>query len=271
MRGRLQFVFVMAMAAALTAPQYVRSEPFWSPLSGEWLVTIKGNLNGSPAYPGARAMSFFPYPSLSVRRAGTSLAFSSPDDNLSFALIDNGWFKFGPSAKYIAARRAADHRELAGLRNVDWTLETGAFADIWAHRNLRFRIDARYGFHGHKGVAADVGADYVHRQGKWTLSFGPRLAAGSMKYTRAYFGVTPGEAALNPRLNPWRPNGGIVSAGSATAVSHDLNTQWRGALWGRYDRLVGQAGSSPISTNVGSRNQFTIGATLAHTFSLRVP
>ncbi|MGE3644882.1 MAG: MipA/OmpV family protein [Beijerinckiaceae bacterium] len=265
------FVFVLPLATVLAFAGAARAEPLWSPLSGEWLVTVKGNLTGSPAYPGARDLAFFPYPSLSVRRAGTPLAFSSPDDNLGFAVIDNGWFKFGPSAKFVGARRAADHSELVGLRDVDWTLEAGAFAELWAHENLRFRLDTRYGFHGHKGMVADVGADYVHRTGKWTLSAGPRLALGSVRYMRSYFGVTPAEAVLNPKLTPWRPGGGIASVGVAAAASYDFTDRWRGTLWGRYDRLAGQAGSSPIPTNIGSRNQFTLGATLAYSFSLRIP
>lgn len=272
MRLRKNFlVRALSLAAALALAGGAKAQPFWSPLSGEWLVTVKANLTGSPAYPGARDMRFFPYPSMSFRRAGTPLAFSAPDDNIGFAVIDYGWFKIGPSVKFVGARRSADHRELTGLRDIDWTLEAGAFAEVWASQNLRFRIDTRYGFHGHKGMVADLSADYVHRSGKWTLSAGPRLAMGGARYTRAYFGVTPAEAVLNPVLTPYRPGGGVTSLGAAAAASYDFSDQWRGTLWGRYDRLVGQAGSSPIPLRLGSRNQFTVGATLAYSFTFRVP
>lgn len=259
------------MAGALSMAWPDAAEPFWSPLSGEWLVTVKANLTAAPQYPGSDQLAFSPTPGLSIRRAGTPLAFSAPDDNIGFAIIDTGRFKLGPSAKFVSARNAGDYRELAGLRDVDWTLEAGLFAEFWATDNIRLRGDIRYGFHGHRGVVADLGADYVHRDGPWTLSGGPRLVLGNTSFTNATFGVTPAESLANGVLPAYAPGGGLTSAGAAAAVSYDWNPQWRTTLWGRYDRLTSDAGKSPIPTLTGSRNQFKIGATLAYTFNLRIP
>jgi len=262
---------LVAGFAPFLAGTPAHAEPFWSPISGEWLVTVKGNFTASPQYPASKDWGFSPFPSLSVRRAGTPLAFSSPDDNLGFALIDHGWFKFGPSAKFVAARNSADHRELLGLRDIDWTIEAGLFAEFWANENIRLRADIRHGFHGHRGFVADLGADYVHRSGAWTFSGGPRLALGDTKYMSRTFGVTGPESLANGVLPVFAPDGGFKSFGAAGAVSYDWNANWRTTLWGRYDRLAGDAGRSPVATLTGSRNQFTLGATVAYTFNLRIP
>lgn len=261
----------LLLSSALSTTSPATAEPIWSPLSGDWLVTVKANLTTAPQYPGSDQMALSAFPSLSIRRAGTSLTFSSPDDNIGFAIIDTGRFKLGPSAKFVSARNSSDYRQLAGLRDVDWTIEAGLFAEFWTTDNIRLRGDIRYGFHGHRGVVADLGADYVHRNGPWTLSGGPRLALGNTRFTNAMFGVTAAESLANGVLPAYAPSGGLTSAGVAAAVSYDWNDKWRTTLWGRYDRLLSDAGQSPIPTLAGSRNQFKIGATLAYTFDLRIP
>lgn len=257
-------------ALASLAHPAAAQQPF-SFLSGEWLVTFKGNVVALPSYPGASDMSVLPYPSLSLRRAGTPESYSAPDDTISFALYDAGWLKAGPAGRFVGARRAKDHRELVGLRDIDWTLEAGAFAEFWPTEKLRTRAELRYGFHGHRGIVADFGADWVERFGAWTISGGPRLRVGSDRYMASYFSVSPAEALINTRVSPFDAKSGIASAGLAAAVTYKWSEQWRTTVHGRWDRLTGDAGRSPIPTQLGSRNQFTVGATLAYTFSMRVP
>lgn len=252
------------MAAMLSVP--AQAQEAFSFLSGEWLVTVKGNITASPSWPGSSDLSVLPYPSLSIRRAGTPQSFGAPDDAISFALYDIGWLKAGPAAKFLGARRAADHRELTGMRDVDWTLEAGGFLEFWPIEKLRTRLELRYGFLGHRGVVGDAGADWVERFGAWTLSGGPRLKLASNRFADSYFSVTAAEAALNGRVTAFDAKGGLVSAGLAGAVSYDWTPQWRTTVHARWDRLTGDAGKSPIPTQLGSRNQFTLGATVAYTF-----
>lgn len=259
----------MASLICLSSPAFAGDA--FSFLSGDWLVTVKGNLVSSPSYPGASSNVLTPYPSLSVRRANTPAAFSAPDDTISFALYDAGWLKAGPAGRFIGARRAANRAELTGLSSVDWTLEAGGFVEYWATPKLRARAELRYGFHGHRGLVFDAGADWVERVGAFTLSGGPRLRIGSDRFMQSYFSVTPAEAALNGRVTPFRAEAGLASAGLAAAVSYDWTDRWRTTVHGRWDRLTGDAGKSPIPRQLGSRDQFTVGATLAYTFSLTIP
>jgi outer membrane scaffolding protein for murein synthesis (MipA/OmpV family) len=255
-----------AIAAGLLVSSPASAEQIFSFLSGEWLVTARGNLVASPSYPGSSSLSVLPFPSLSVRRAGAPETFSPPDDTISFALYDVGWLKAGPAGRFIGARNSRDHTELTGLRNVDWTAEAGGFLEYWPVEKIRTRVELRYGFHGHRGIVTDASADWVERMGAWTISAGPRLRFGSARYVTSYFGVTPEEAAANRRVSAFDAKGGLASAGLAAALSYKWNEQWSTTLHGRLDRLTGDAARSPISSQLGSRNQFTVGANIAYTF-----
>jgi outer membrane scaffolding protein for murein synthesis (MipA/OmpV family) len=259
-----------ALAAGLLVSSPASAEEFLSFLSGEWLVTAKANLVASPAYPGSSRLSVLPFPSLSVRRSGSPETFSSPDDTISFALYDIGWLKAGPAGRFLGARDSKDHAELTGLRKVDWTAEAGGFVEYWPVEKIRTRLEVRYGFHGHRGIVTDAGVDWVERKGAWTISAGPRLRFGSARFMSSYFGVTVDEAAANRRIRDFDAKGGLASAGLAAAVSYKWNEQWSTALHGRLDRLTGDAARSPITSQLGSRNQFTVGANIAYTFPVTV-
>lgn len=265
---------VLGLLACLApAAAQAQSSPF-SFLSGEWLVTAKGNIAAAPSYPGADSMRAIAYPSLGFRRPNEPETFGAPDDPISLALVRSGGLRMGPSLKFVGARKAADEAELAALRDVDWTLEAGAFVEYWFSPNVRTRADVRYGFHGHKGVVADIAGDFVAPVGAWTFSAGPRMTLASGVYMDAYFGVTSGEAATNlaiPDTAAFAPGGGVRSVGLAGAATYRFSPQWAATAYARWDRLVGDAANSPITRVIGSPNQYTVGASLAYSFTIRIP
>jgi outer membrane protein len=234
-----------------------------------WIVTVSGNAVALSAYPGASSFSFTGYPSLSFRRASTPPTFSAPDDNISFAIYDNGVVKAGPSAKFVGSRRATDHRELTGLRDVDWTIESGAFVELWPMQKLRTRVDLRYGLHGHGGIVADLGADYVESFRNWILSAGPRASLGNGSFARTYFSVSPSEAIANGRITPYTASGGLTSLGATAALSYIFSPEWRATGYMRYDHLTGGPAKSPIIRVLGTSEQFTYGLKLSYSFSTK--
>ena len=235
--------------------------------SDSWIVTLKANGVIGPAYPGAKSFGAIAYPSLSVRRASTPASFSAPDDKISFALFDQGSIKAGPSARFIGARKAGDHHELTGIHDVDWTMEGGAFLEVWPMQNLRARLDVRRGLHGHQGMVADVGLDFVQPYGAWTFSIGPRASLGDHSYSAAYFGVTPQDAVSNGRATAFNPSGGLTSVGATAAATYQFSPQWATTGYVRYDNLVGQAAKSPIVRVLGKEQQFTLGVKVSYSFS----
>jgi outer membrane scaffolding protein for murein synthesis (MipA/OmpV family) len=102
----------------------------------------------------------------------------------------------------------------------------------------------------------------------WTLAVGPRLGLASRDYMNTYFSVTPAEAAANGRVTPFQADGGIRNVGVAASAKYKWSEAWSTTVFAGYNRLLGDAGDSPIPRVLGSRDQFGVGFTLAYTFAM---
>jgi len=251
----------------------------WSGLAGavdlidpqpaaEWIVTVNGKVTVSPSYPGAKTLAVLPYPTLSLREAGTPASFAAPDDNVSLALFDNGWLKAGPALKFIGSRNARDNHDLLGLSTVPWSIEAGAFIELYPLKQLRTRIEVRQGFHGYSGLYADFGADWIQPWGQWQFSLGPRLALAGDGFMKTYFSVSAAEATAIGTITPFKARGGLVSLGMAGAATYRWSPSFAMTGWLRYDRLQNDAAASPIVSNLGSRNQFSFGLIGSYSFNM---
>ncbi|MFV0279855.1 MAG: MipA/OmpV family protein [Rhodoblastus sp.] len=254
------------LALALASPLALSAAIASDRASQGWTITLKANAGMSPAWEGAKELSPYILPGLSVRRAGSPLTFSAPDDSAGFAIYDENWLKAGVVGKLKGPRRSSEHPELRGVHDIDWTIEAGLFAEFWPIEKLRARIEARHGFVGHHGNIVDFSVDWVERRGPWTVSLGPRMSLADTRYMDKLFGVRPYEAAMIGRLPAYRAEGGAKSFGLAGAVSYEWSRTWTTTAYARYNRLIGSASDSPLVTALGSRNQFTIGAIVAYSF-----
>jgi outer membrane scaffolding protein for murein synthesis (MipA/OmpV family) len=237
-----------------------------------WTITIGGIGIVEPLYPGASRYGPSGMPILDFRRAGTPEEFSAPEDSFGFAVIDTPWVKLGPVVALRGGRFASIDRRLRGLKTWPYTVEGGAFLEVWpVPGTLRTRLELRHGLRGNDGFIANLSADAVHRIGRFTLSGGPRLAFADTPLSALEFGVTPAEAALNGLVTPFRAHGGLQSIGVGAALSYRWSPHWTSIVYADYARLVGSAADSPITRRLGSANQFTAGIGLAYSFDTRLP
>jgi outer membrane protein len=237
-----------------------------APAQTGYIVTITGDVQGAPRFPGSDEMTAFFYPGVDWRRVGEPERFSAPDDGFSIGLYESPWLRFGPTVRFVGDRNPKDDRDFIGLHKISWTAEVGGFVEIWPVDFLRMRGELRQGVNGHDGLVGNLGLDYVQRFGAFTFSIGPRLAFGDDSFTSEYFSITPIEAALNGRVTPFRASGGLTSAGGLAALKYRWSEQWATTVYGGYSRLVGDAGDSPVSRVLGSRDQFLVGAQLSYSF-----
>lgn len=218
----------------------------------------------SPAWPGAKDMALGPYVDLSRSPEGTPFEFEAPDESFGSPLIHSGKFAFGPAVGFVRKRTAADVE--ADLPKVGLSIEAGGFAQVSLTPAVRFRLEGRKGLSGHKGWVGEASADYIAREGDdWLFSIGPRVTLGDAKYQRAYFGVTPAASAASG-LTAYDPGGGIQSVGVTAGYLRQLGKRWGIGIYGRYDRLVGDAADSPVVRHSGSRSQPSAGLALSYTF-----
>lgn len=234
-----------------------------------YIVTVKANARANPKWDGAGTMSAFAYPTLSFRKAGEQPKFSSPDDGIGFGVVDSAKFTAGPVFRYLGGRYDGSDKDLRGIHDSRWTVESGLFADAWLTPNLRARAEIRRGFRAKDGFAANLGLDLVNSFSSWTVALGPRLAFADGSYMRNHFGVTARDAFLNPRVTEYRAKSGLKSVGAYASATYQFNEAWAATLHGGYDRLVRSAAKSPITAKLGSRDQVTIGLTISYSFPLK--
>lgn len=231
----------------------------------DWLVTVQIGPGVVANYPGASAYGLTALPGLSIRRANEPERFAAPDDGIGVPILNVSGFHAGPVANLVMPRWSAngDHY---GLRSRRTAVEVGAFAEYFANDHLRLRAELRQGVIGHHGLVATLGADAIARQGPFQFSAGPRVNLGTSPFVRAYYDVTPAEALLNGRVHAFSGRGGLTSIGFMTTARYDFAKDWSATLHGGMLRLTGSPAASPIPIVFGSRNQFSAGLTLAHTF-----
>lgn len=242
--------------------------------SAKWVAILSANGNYYPSFRGSDRYVFTPYPMISIRRGGEARHPEIPGDGFDIDLLNNDFISLGPVAQYQPGRYYSNERKLFGLRKLPWTIEGGAFVELWPTYNFRVRAEARHGFRDEDGWVASFAADFVQPMGAMLFTIGPRATWMSNRAMRNTFGVTWSEARLNNLVFPqhglyaYNPESGLDSAGAAASLTYKFNDSWSATGTASYNRLVGDAGKSPIVKRLGSRNQYNIGLKAAYTFGV---
>jgi len=235
----------------------------------DWYLTIGASIRAEPTFPGADNYSARPGLIFSISKASGLNAFKSVDDSPSFAIFDTGTFRFGPAGTIDWGRSASDSDRLRGLGDLDYSLAVGGFAEWYPIEWLRLRGELLYGFGGYDGITGQLGADFIFGNGPWRWAIGPRLSFAGSGYMQAYFGVSPFQSVVaNSLLNPlpvFNAGGGFDSAGLFGQVTYAFGNGFTGGVFGSYNYLLGDAGSSPLTSD---SNQFMAGVSLSYTFNI---
>ena len=231
-----------------------------------YIVTLQAIGAVAPSFPGSAVVRPYPFPGFSVRGIGEPERFSAPDDGFGVPVFEADGLRMGPVANFVFRRGNRDG--LSGLHQVGLTHEVGGFAEYFAFDHFRARAELRQAVDGHDGFVASLGADFYGESNSFRLSLGPRLNLGDNRYANAYFSVTPVEAILNGRLEPYQASGGFTSAGGVATVRYDFTPNLNATIYTGLQRLTGSVGGSPIPNMVGSRDQFTAGVSVSRSFEV---
>jgi outer membrane protein len=262
--GRLTLGALIGAGALSLSTEEVAAQ---SALSGDWTMTIGAEGRMVPQFEGAKSYRIRPMPIFSIRRAGAPSRFKAPDDGIRIGLIEVENVRVGAVGKFRGRRAESDAAALAGLGNVGFAVELGAFGEIWATQNFRLSAELRHGLGGHTGVLADFGADLVMRpDSQLTLSVGPRAAWSNAEYNRTYFGVNAQQRARGSQLALYSPGSGFRSLGFVGSASYAMTPDWSIQAFARYDRLVGDVRNAPLVRAHGSPNQFSAGLGFSYSF-----
>lgn len=216
-----------------------------------------------PRYPGSDEVVVRPFIDFSRARGDAPFRFEAADESSGFPVFSASGFSVGPAVGFEGSRRT---REVPGVPKVGFTVEAGGFVQYQFTAPVRARVELRQGLGGHKGLIGMAGLDYVARNGDdWLFAIGPRVSYSGGKYQRAYFGV-PERSVASSGLPAFRPSGGIHAIGANASYLMQFSPRWGIYAYGKYDRLVNDAGDSPVVARYGSRDQWSGGLALTYTF-----
>ncbi|MBP1883072.1 MipA/OmpV family protein [Sinorhizobium mexicanum] len=267
MRIRIAFlsgtILLVASAASAEDGRFI-----WS---GDWYLKVGATGFIGPKYEGSSDRMFQAAPLVSLGKAGSSVRFSSRNDNMSYALLDHGGFRAGVVGKLIFERDEDRSSDLKGLDPVKFGGEVGGFAEVYPTDWMRLRAEVRQGIRSHHGVVADVAADaFVDISDTVRVSGGPRLTAATSDYFDTYYGVNNRESAASG-LSAYDPGGGIHSAGLGAAITWQATEKLETSAYTEYRRLMGPAADSSLVRERGSRNQLLVGVSATYRFDFTLP
>ena len=252
---------LLASAAALLA-----SSPAQAQDKEDFRVRVGAGAQLRPEFYGGDKTELAPLFDVDIARGSKPFRFEAPDDSFGIRLISSNGFTAGPAANIEGSRKNSDVGAAVG--KVKTTIEAGAFAQYELGENFRLRGELLKGLGGHRGIVGSLGADYIARDGdNYVFSVGPRVRVSDGRYQRAYFGVDT-EAALATGLPVYRPDAGVHALALASGLSYQFNPRFGMFGFAQYERLVGDAGKSPIIKEFGSRNQLSGGLGLSYTFNV---
>ena len=244
--------------------------PFLPSPSGLWTMTIGGQAALQPGYEGAKDDKLGVDLIFGIHRAGSADQFRSPIDSPSITLFDLGAFRAGPAVSYVPARTASNFPALTGLGDVNATYEVGGFAEYFPFDWVRARVEIRRGFGGSDGVFADASMDLiVPLSQRLTWSGGPRLSFANGAATSPYFSIDAAQS-LASGLPAFDAKAGLQATGAGSQLRFQVTPQWEAHGYVEYDRLLGDAASSPLVTQQGTANQVRVGLGASYSFDFRV-
>ncbi|TPI41058.1 MipA/OmpV family protein [Mesorhizobium sp. B3-1-9] len=247
----------------LSAPVAQAGEGSW--ISGDWYLTLGATALVAPNFEGGEKYMLSAQPIVSLGKVGPEARFTSRNDNISLALIDDGSVRAGLTGKFIFSRESKD--ELKGLDSVRWGGEVGGFFEFYPLDWLRARAELRHGIRSHNGFVADIAADaFYDITPTVRISGGPRVSFASSDYFDAYYGVNAKEAVASG-LSEYHPGGGLKSTGLGGAITWKVTEPMTASVFTEYSRLMGPAADSSLVRERGDRNQWTFGVSTTYRFN----
>ncbi len=180
--------------------------------------------------------------------------------------IESENFKAGPLLRLDFGRDETDSPDLAGLGNVGTSLELGAFASYTAgpvRARLRLRQDV---ISGHSGmtVIGDVSVA-IYRDERLAVTGTGHMTYADNSYMDSFFSVTAAQA-LTSGLAAFDAGSDLKDIGISFGANYFISDTWSVLAHAGYEKIMGDAKSSPIVSVRGSSNQFTGGIFAIYTF-----
>ncbi len=189
------------------------------------------------------------------------------DDGADFALVGFSNFSFGPSIRVVGRRDEDDNFALNGLGDVGTTFEFGGFAATTFVDRFSVRFKVRKGIKtGHHGLIVDGTATaLLFRWGDVSTSISGQASWIGDRYADAYFTVTPAQSARSG-LPTYNADAGFRDIGGSFNAYINVRRNWSLNPYVSWRYIFDGINDTPIISQYGDRNQFTVGFHLLREF-----
>jgi Outer membrane protein V len=172
-------------------------------------------------------------------------------------------FEMGPMLDFRRGRKSVENNRVDDMSNIDNAWEVGGFTRYWIPLS---KDESRPALSLELSGAADVSGAY---DGWWIqpgigyrVNVAPAVALttrvfadyANSDYMDEYFGVSASNSTRSG-LRQYDADAGFKDAGATLGVTWFFAKQWFAGAAGAYKRMVGDAGSSPVTRNEGNKNQ----------------
>lgn len=169
-----------------------------------------------------------------------------------------------PTLNWRGGRDAGDADALAGMDDIDGTVEAGV-RFRYTRGPASAQLVVRKGFGGHDGLVGSAAVKYrIAPNDRLTLWPGLQAKFGDDNFTRTWFGVSEAEAMASG-YEPFAPQGGIYATGVTLEGRYKLTDSLALVGEAEYSRLSGDAADAPFiedtaqpSVKLGIVNRFNL-------------
>ena len=181
-----------------------------------------------------------------------------------------GW-EFGPSVSYRFGRKDVEDPVVNRLPAINGVVEAGGFGGYTYINTTGVPWRVRTGVSVLTAVGGDTTGTHVTPYASFWMPLSPTVFVGvgggftwsSSSFMQQRFGVTPAASAASG-LPVYSANSGVRQVYAWPAVIVRLSDHWYGGAGAFYQRLTEDAANSPIVTQRGDRNQWTVGAGIGY-------
>jgi outer membrane scaffolding protein for murein synthesis (MipA/OmpV family) len=257
---------MLAVLPLLATPAAAESEP------RAWSGNIALGAGARPDHVGSDDLEATPYIAGRVNYGAFYLDFQGQQVRLNLSPIEG--LAFGPMVDVENKRDdGVKNPRVAKLPRLDDALEAGGFI-AYSRRGVlseqdeltfmgSYMVDTSDTF---DGAVGGVSVIYGRRlNSRWSVGGSAKVDIVDKKYARAYFGVTPSQAALSG-LSTYDLKGGVRDVALSAKVAYALTERWNVQLLGAYKRLTGDFADSPLVKGEGSADQFSAAVAIGYRF-----
>lgn len=232
--------------------------------SGEMKATLGVGTAYTPRYQGGDRYKVSVVPLLRVAYEDFA---TLQNTRLRINLLQYENITVGPTIRYAFGRSASNDPVLEGWGKIGDTVELGVFLRYTINK-LHITLEYREGLSNGRGAITHLTfAHGLYQDERTRVLATASTSWGSGEKLQTTFGITPQQADRAVMdLPAYNAGSGIYEVSSLLGAEYALTGNWfAGAVLG-YTRLLADAADSPIVSELGSANQFTLGTGLLYRF-----